>query len=154
MNVCNIEYDNELNVRMNTRTFPSCGLKPNFSFRPVSTKYSYFQTLEEKPEPSVQLKAYKPYNNNNCFVPNTDSKPPCEGYFNDINVESLLRNQFMALQKCDQASYIPDSNSSMFMGKSHNILNRQYNVSSVPNPRCNLAPKRFNNTTKMNIKNL
>ena len=40
--VCNIEYDNELNVRLNTRYFPSQELQPNYNPRPASSKYAFF----------------------------------------------------------------------------------------------------------------
>ena len=38
--LCNYDYDNELNTKINSRHFPSTGLQPNFDPRPLSTKYS------------------------------------------------------------------------------------------------------------------
>lgn len=39
---------------------------------------------------------------------------PWSGFASNINVESTLRNQFFALQKCDQSQYVPSSNSDLY----------------------------------------
>ena len=44
----NIQYDNELNERMNKRYFPTGALRPVFDIRPVSTKYGHFPLFDEK----------------------------------------------------------------------------------------------------------
>ena len=43
--VCNIDYDNELNTRINKRYFPSQSLQPNFSPVPTSTRYQKFMVF-------------------------------------------------------------------------------------------------------------
>jgi hypothetical protein len=39
---------------------------------------------------------------------------PWSGYASNVNVESDLRNQIFALQKCSQAVYVPSSNSDLY----------------------------------------
>jgi hypothetical protein len=153
---CNVNYDNELNLRLNKRYFPDTGLKPVFDVRPVSTKYSHFQLMEERAAPKEQLLNYKEYNPHQTFTP-SDRKGPSEYFFNNIDVESTLRNQFFALTKSDQSQYMPDFNSNLY--NTHSLP--QYNKVNTPvenihfNPdRCNLAPNSFHNHTRNNLKNL
>ena len=159
MNDCtNINYDNELNVRLNQRYFPSETLKPSFSFRPVSTKYSHFQLFEEKAQSKEDLNKYKQYNPHHVFTPG-NTKPPVEYFFNNIDTESKLRNQFMALQKCDRAKYVPEMTSSLYTYDKYipiYSLNKETQISEIyHNPdRCNLAPNTFFNHTRNNLKNL
>ena len=111
MNICNIDYDNELNNRMNTRLFPSQSLKPQIDIRPVSTKYTFFQTVEEHPVSGPELN-YTYYSPGTVFNPGY--RGPTEFYRNNIDTESILRHQFMALQKSNQAVYVPDLNSTLY----------------------------------------
>ena len=46
--VCNIDYDNQLNTRMNKSYYPSKELQPNFDPRPISTKYTHFMLEDRK----------------------------------------------------------------------------------------------------------
>ena len=61
--ICNIEYDNTLNKRLNSRIFPSAQLQPNFDMRPVSTKYTKFfvEPLNEPNEDKMQYKYFNPH---------------------------------------------------------------------------------------------
>jgi len=36
------------------------------------------------------------------------------GFSNNINVESQLRNQFFALQRCEQSEFVPSSDSDLY----------------------------------------
>ena len=56
------------------------------------------------------------------------------GFFNNVNTESLLRNQFFALQKSDQSVYVPSSNSDL------------YNVNVVSKPVVQPHPDLFQKT--------
>ena len=156
--VCNVEYDNELNQRLNTRYFPSQTLKPNFDPRPVQTKYTLFQTLEEQPNANVSLNKYNNYTTKDVFYPG-NSKAPVDFALDNVDVESLLRNQYFALQKNDRAYYIPNVDSILYEHHSHladkpkkeefKKVNFKVNVD-----KCNLAPNNFNNSTRYNLKNL
>ena len=154
----NLKYDNELNERLNTRYFPSEVLKPVFDSRPVSTKYSHFQLFEEQKATTVPLMNYKTYSPHEVFTPG-DGKAPAEYFFTNVDVESKLRNQFMALQKCDRAEYVPEVNSTLYTSDKYipiYSLQKETPVSDIHfNPdRCNLAPNLFFNHTRINLKNM
>lgn len=160
--ICNLEYDNELNVRMNERYFPSSRLQPNFNPRPTSTKYVKYPVNSDIFSQNG-LHSYKRYNPTQVFYPGT-SKAPVEFALDNVDVESNLRNQFMALQKNDQAKYIPSSHSSLYSLMQYKTKITDYNtnqqkmheISNIHfNPdRCNLAPDTFNNSTRVNLKNM
>jgi hypothetical protein len=141
----NLYYDNELNERIYKRNIPSKNLKPNFDYRPTSTKYE----IKEK-EPQEKLHSYKL---------ETKFNPGYRGetdyFFYNIDKESELRNQFMALQKDVQSHYIPKENSDLYNNKmDYKKIYTKYQ-SQLPNKNYeNLAPFNFNNHTRYNIKNL
>lgn len=155
--VCNIEYDNDLNKRINARYFPSAPLQPNFSPIPSSTRYQRFQVNNESYN-NDNLNKYPEFEGSRTFYPGT-SKGPVQTALNNVDVESKLRNQFFALQRNDQAVYIPDVSSSLY--NSHyntkpSKLDHCAKIENMPfNPdRCGLAPLAFNNSTRYNLKNI
>ena len=162
--VCNIEYDNELNERMNTRYFPSQHLRPNFDPRPLSTKYEKFnkssltKTLPPLPKTSNEKHTFSP---KKVFYPG-NSKAPVHYALQSVDVESHLRNQYHLLQKNEKLGYAPHNNSSLYslkdqggILKANNIKMNNAEVDFSFNPdRCNLAPVAFNNSTRYNLKNM
>ena len=156
--VCNIEYDNTLNKRLNERYFPNQTLQPNLEHRPSSTKYQKFPYISHE-TPSVKLNRYNYFNPEKTFYTG-NAKAPVFFALDNVDTESRLRNQFFALQKNDQAQYIPGMNSSLYNMKSklqqkpHKNENyEKFEVKFNPD-RCNLAPEQFNNNTRLNLKNL
>jgi len=151
---------NELNERISKRNIPSEPLQTQFSIRPVSTKYTIMPILDQRTQSNVQLNQYSTFNVANTFNPGTSS--PWSGFATNINNESTLRNQFFALQKCEQSNYIPSSNSDMY-----NVVVSGRNVEQ-PFPRlfmtpelesfnpniCNTGNNFFNNYTRQQIKNV
>lgn len=105
----------ELNSRINSRQFSDKPLQPNYDPRPVPTKYSHFPIIERrKPTSSIPLAKYLDYSPKSNFAPIT-SRAPYDGYFQNINTESSLRNQYFGLQKgADQAVYVPSSSSDLY----------------------------------------
>ena len=155
--VCNIEYDNDLNKRLNSRYFPSAPLQPNFSPVPSATRYQRFQIHNESYN-NENLNKYPIYETKTTFYPGT-SKAPVQTALNNVDIESQLRNQFFALQKNDQAKYIPDITSPLY--NSHyqtkpSKLDLCKPIHNMPfNPdRCGLAPLAFNNSTRHNLKSM
>lgn len=157
--ICNIEYDNTLNKRLNSRIFPSANLQPNFDMRPVSTKYTKFlvdsTTLQNQSnENKMQYKYFNPHS----MMYTGNAKAPVHYALDNVDVESKLQNRFFALQKNDQATYIPNLNSQLYKHDS-NVQNKPKNqytdvvYSFNPDP-CNLAPNTFNNSTRYNLKNI
>ena len=110
---CNHGRVDEINNRMSERNIPSASLQPQYSIRPVSTKYGYMQVLDQYKKPNVALNNYQPYSTKAIFNPG-NAQAPWNGFSNNINVESQLRNQFFALQRCEQAEFVPSSDSDLY----------------------------------------
>lgn len=108
------ERVDEINTRLQSRYYPDTPLEPNFNPRPVSTKYTLFPALNNprvSNEPSNQMGAHSVYTN---FNPGTRNAPHL-GYSENINVETILRNQTRAIQHgADQGVYVPSSNSDLY----------------------------------------
>lgn len=158
--VCNIDYDNELNLRMSDRLFPSMSLKPNLSPIPMSTKYQKFP-ISQTPVFNEGLNSFKSFSTHKDFFPGT-SKGPVDYALDSVDVESRLRNQFFALQKNDQSVYIPSLRSPLYTNPPKmecGMPTQNDNLASIQNlqfnpDKCNLAPQFFNNSTRHNLKNL
>lgn len=153
MNLENIDYDNELNLRLQSRNVPDSQLKPLFDFRPTPTKYTWFGSVEDSKkchEPLFTYKDYSPYHN---FNPS--QKGSSDYFFNSIDQESKLQNRFMALQKSDQAVYIPEFTSSLydmpmaFQKTASECEDVNYKSKQL---KYNLAPDTFFNHTKTNLR--
>ena len=112
--LCNIEKNQELNDRLYARNIPSQPLQPEFSMRPTPTKYSLFPMVDlNSQDNKVKMNPYETYSPEKVFNPGNASAP-WSGFSSSINTESQLRNQFFALQSCDQAKYIPPSTSELY----------------------------------------
>ena len=110
---CNIARVEELNQRIADRNIPSNLLQPQFSIRPVSTKYSHLPIVDHRQKSNIEIERYPTYSTTKTFNPGT-SQAPWNGFAANINTESTLRNQFFALQNCEQSNYIPSSKSDMY----------------------------------------
>ena len=111
---CQQERTSELDDRIYDRLWPSAPLQPQYSTRPVSTKYALMPIVDQRVKPKVALGNYPIYNTTHVFNPGT-AQAPWSGFSTNINTESRLRNQFFALQKCEQAEFVPSSTSSLFV---------------------------------------
>lgn len=156
--ICNIKYDNELNNRLHSRIFPDMTLKPNFDFRPVSTKYTKFM-VESPNEETINQTSNMKYNyfNPHKTMYTGNAKAPFHYALDNVDVESKLQNRFFALQKNDQSTYVPPLHSQLY--KHDSILQdkpkssfQEVVYSFNPDP-CNLAPSQFNNATRNNLRN-
>lgn len=157
---CSNERVEELNNRISIRNIPSSILQPQFSLRPVSTKYAILPIVDRRAvakEPLVQMPRY---NVKQTFNPGTAA--PWSGFASSVNDESRLRNQFFAVQKCEQSEYIPSSNSDLYkVNVSGNNVKQPYPYLFKEekfnhfNPNvCNLGNKLFDNCTRVELKNL
>ena len=111
--LCQQERTEALNRRLYSRNIPSSPLQPLFSMRPVPTKYTLMPLVDERKPATVPINRYPTYHTYDVFNPGT-AQAPWSGFATGINTESTLRNQFFALQKCDQAKYIPGSYSELY----------------------------------------
>ena len=118
--------------------------------------------LEQKKEANVSI-TNEGYFNKNIFYPGTRKLDFC-GFASNVDHESTLRNQFFALQKSDQANWVPSSNSDLYnsnvVSQQDNIINNsllfkeerfnEYN----PNISNKIGINYFNNSTRVQLKNL
>ena len=107
------ERVDELNDRIKIRQFPDSPLEPMFAPRSVPTKHSIFPIINRRKPINEPVIPYLDYNMKVNFNPGTQNAP-ISGYINNIDTETVLRNQTFALQNADQAVYIPSSNSDLY----------------------------------------
>jgi hypothetical protein len=104
----------ELNDRLQSRQFPDKPLAPNFSYRPIMTKYSHFPVIDRRATAEEPIEPVPIHNVQTNFNPGTHQGPP-NGFFVNVDLESNLRNQNSALQRCaPQGTYVPDSSSDLY----------------------------------------
>ena len=158
--ICQQERTDELNQRLSGRNFPSAPLQPEFSLRPVSTKYALLPIVDQRVKPTVPLKTYPVYNTSQVFNPG-NAQAPWNGFSNNINVESQLRNQFFALQRCEQSEFVPSSDSDLYkttvsykaVNQTHPLLFDKPEFAPFNPNTLNCAENIFNNSTVQCVKN-
>ena len=109
----NAQIHFQTNQRIYDRNIPSAPLQPYLSVPPASTKYSIMPVVDPRRQLNVPLRVMPTFNPSTTFNPGND-EGPYSGYATNINVESELKNQIYALQSCDQAVYVPNSNSDLY----------------------------------------
>ena len=151
----------QLNENIYIRNVPSTELKPNYTCTPVSTRYSVLPIVDKREICNEPLKTYSNYNTSDVFSPGNDGAP-WNGFASNVNLESHLRNQFFALQKCDRAEFVPSTTSDLFSnnipisepkGEENLIFKEEAPINFNPNP-LNLGKETFNNFTRYQLKNL
>ncbi len=100
----------ELNNRLSTRQFSDSPLRPNFSSRPVSTKYAHFPLIDMRKTPTVPIEPVNVHNVETNFNPGTEQYP-YSSYLANYSTEEKLRKFHF---KYDSDTYVPSSNSDMF----------------------------------------
>lgn len=138
----------ELNDRIQKRHFPDKPLAPNFSGRPVMTKYSRFQIIDRRAPSDEQILPIETHHVGTNFSPATQRGPPST-MLQNIDLESALRNQNVAYQRNTlQSVYVPNSTSELF------------NVRVPSAPGINPHPSLFNHPPtqsvprEMNVRNM
>ena len=146
----------EINQEIAKRNIPSQPLQPYFSMSSVSSKFQLFPSSDKR---SRLGDHYPTHNVNDVFNPGTNIAP-WSGYVKNVNTEMRLQNRYFALQKADQAVYVPSSKSELY----------RYEVRSdpveQPHPRLfepltyqqsRAAPTKdrafFNNSTRQSLRN-
>ena len=159
------QITDSINRRIYDRNIPSQILQPYLNVRPVMTKYSIMPIVDPRAPIKTPLEQMPLYNTSKVFNPG-NATAPWSGYASNVNVESELRNQIYALQKCSQSVYVPNSNSDLykFSFKADKQGGQQYQPfpelfteekfnSFNPNPE-NVGDGLFNNCTRQQIKDL
>lgn len=162
-NECVSNIHQETNKRIYDRNIPSQMLQPYLDVRPVMTKYSYFPIVDPRKKISVPMEQFPTYNVNTVFNPGT-SASPWSGFASNINLESELRNQVYAIQKCSQSVYVPKSSSDLYDYKfktvtqpnSHELLFQNESFSSFnPNPdERTVGSGIFLNNTRVQVRDM
>jgi hypothetical protein len=171
MNQCDQNADlvsiirSETNNRIYNRNIPSKLLQPYLDVRPVMTKYSYLPIVDPRKQINTRFEQLPTYNSAKVFNPgNTES--PWSGFASGINIESELRNQIFALQKCSQATYVPSSKSDLYNvhvnptyqqeKQAHSLLfQKEYFDTFNPNPNSKVVGSGiFHNSTRTQVKEL
>lgn len=160
---CVSKIHEQTNNRIYDRNIPSQMLQPYLDVRPVMTKYSYFPIVDPRKQTTVKLNQTPTYNSQNVFNPG-NTKSPWSGFSSNINVESELRNQVFALQKCSQSVYVPSSNSDLYsynftpkeVPQTHSLLFYKDSFDDFnPNPKTGVVGSGiFLNSTRTQIKDL
>ena len=155
----------EINKRFTDRQFTDQPLKPNFDIRAIPTKYSVFPLVDRRTPSQEPPQQYLDHLVNANFCPNI-KKGPVDGYFNKVETENVLRNQYFALQRgADQGIYVPSSNSDLYkvqqvVGRqeeqTHPMIAQQYQFENRLHP--NLASRQigqdtFHNNTRTQLRN-
>jgi hypothetical protein len=146
-----MDHEDELNSRLEKRNIPSTALKPLYDFRPSSTKYTCFHSIDEPLKPKEPLSKYQEYSQS---VFNPGQRGPVDYFMSSIDVESKLRSQFMAIQKSSQSVYIPELNSDLYSCPGASKTKAFTPIQDITTrivPR-QLEPYTFLNMTRLNIK--
>jgi hypothetical protein len=160
---CVSKIHNETNKRIYDRNIPSQMLQPYLDARPVMTKYSFLPVVDPRKHNSVNLQQMPTYNVHKVFNPG-NTKSPYSGFATQVNVESELRNQIYALQKCSQSVYVPNSTSDLYnynfdikrKSQSHPLLFEDQSFSQFnPNPNKEMVGNNmFMNSTRCQVRDL
>jgi hypothetical protein len=142
-----MDYEDELNKRLETRFTPSAQLQPLFDVRSTATRYTHFKTFDEPK--FVDTSTYTNYSQENVFNPG--DRAPVDYFFKSVDIESTLRSQFMALQKSNQAVYVPDTSSDLYNYSSYEKRDSYLEV-TLPSRKALPENVLFNNMTRLDIR--
>lgn len=154
----------ELNTRMESRYYADRPLQPNFSPRPIPTKYAHFPMINRRAKPEVPIDTTIPnYDMRTNFAPMTDAAP-VQFYLANIDTESILQNRHNSLQYgAEQGVYVPHSNSDMYgfsaVGRQEeqnhpSLFRRETHVTTGSNVADLVGRDFFRNCTRTQLRNL
>lgn len=140
------ERVDEINKRLSSRNIPDSPLEPHYDLRPVQTKRTLFPIVKNARSMTESKLPYPSHNTMSNFNPGND-RAPTSGFSENIDVETVLRNQTYALQHgASQSVYVPSSSSEL------------YNVSVISSPSVQphldlFATRTFTNEVHPNLVN-
>jgi len=154
----------ELNDRLADRHFPDQMLQPNFSSRPVATKYALFPVIDRRAAPSVPIEKQPKYNQYKSFSPATCNGPVAT-YLANIDLETVLQNRHVVLQKgADQGVYVPSSKSNLYgfsavgreesMGERGMLFAKHQLATKTSEVAQKIGQDRFHNNTRVQLRGL
>jgi len=161
--ICNINRTHDLDKRIEKRFYPERPLQMEYSVRPTKTRQVLFPILD------CHKACFNGVKNNGIHNPGKHFSPgdsaPFNGYMNNIDNESKLRNIIYPIQRGVQSKFIPGSNSDLFTTKNlvsgrqventHTLLSDNYTYrTKKPDNLDKIGNLVFNNHTLNQIKNL
>jgi hypothetical protein len=154
----------ELNHRISDRNKPDFNLAPNFDPRPVQTKYVLFPAYDYRKPSNVPIQHEIRHQSEVNFYPGNSRGPPST-FFVNVDVETDLRNQNIALQHgASRGVYVPSSNSDLYKvsvvsrptNQPHpELFRRQQYYTHVPESleQSKIGIDRFYNHTRTQLRN-
>ncbi len=157
----------QLNERILERSEPEKALAPNFTPRPVLTRYTRFPMLDNRMPANVAIQPNYNYSLEKTFTPPLMKTGPVSGFINNVGIESSLRNQDYALHKGnDKVVYVPSANSDLYKvyipsrpsTQPHPGLFERQQFSNQMHPNilnnANIGNDRFHNNTRTQLKSI
>ena len=111
----------EINKQILARNIATGNIEVLISDRPLSTLYTYPYDNLIPPKKCNSIILKYATDDNKQFLPST-SKGQWHNFSNNINTESVLRNQIYPLEKGPHNQYIPNSNSDLYNSTISNSL--------------------------------
>tara|TARA_Y100000816_G_scaffold134896_1_gene95312 strand:- start:738 stop:1268 length:531 start_codon:yes stop_codon:yes gene_type:complete len=116
--ICNLDGQDQINNSIFERNISTFKSNNPLSNRPEATKYS-FPILSGPSSNScskiIDVNFKQQNDDNNDDEINKRTSVSFYDYSNNVDNESILRNQIYALQNCAHATYIPSTNSNMYV---------------------------------------
>lgn len=155
---CNQNRTTELSNRMADRNKPNQHMQMFFGNRPVQTRQVHMPMLDCRKPSNVGVDLLPVYNNLTHFA--GGSSLPFNGYQENVDVESKLKNIIFPLQKAAQSKYIPDSTSDMYcnyyltanngdMPMPHKLINKKEKFNHFNPNTLNVGNNLFYNNTRV-----
>lgn len=136
---------NVTNQRIYDRNIPSNRLQAYLDVRPVPTKYTMMPIVDFQRPATVEMQVQPTYNISKTFSPG-NRESPWSGFATNVDMESVLRSQVFALQKCSQSVYVPSSKSDLYvthMMEETDLKNRSLVSSPYTCKNANNHPSNF-----------
>jgi len=158
---CNQNRTQELSDRIFKRNVPRQHMQMYFSPRSVETRQVHMPILDCHKKNRTPCQVLPIYDINTMYAP-SDSLP-FNGFQNNVDTESKLRNIIFPIQKAEQSKFIPNRGSDLYMDTNfnnmkekdpHPLLNKEDNLPKFNPNKHNIGNETFNNNTRVQIRSL
>ena len=126
----NMEDHVSANSRMYSHLIPSLNdvsnrnmLEPCMDLHATPTRYTQMQTIPQHKTPVVPPGTYDQYEQSNANGKRY-SGGTYDGFARNVDSETVLRNQVVPLNRSEAYSYIPSTNSDMYVTQQASLSNR------------------------------
>ena len=160
---CQQNRTKELSDRIFQRNVPRQHMQMYFTPRSVETRQVYMPMLDCRKPNNTPCESLPIFDVNTMYAP-SDSLP-FNGFQNNVDTESKLRNIIFPIQKAAQSKFIPNSSSDLYVNSyltlnnnsknnPHPLLNHQENLPKFNPNKLDISKKTFNNHTRVDIRSL